>query len=44
MRFGLGIVGQFPPLDRSLSPVPGIDLELSSEVDVPLSFELRITF
>ena len=33
MRFGLGIVGQLPPLDRSLSPIPGVDLELSSEID-----------
>jgi hypothetical protein len=33
MRFGLGIVGQLPPLDRSLSPVPGVDLELSSDID-----------
>ncbi len=33
MRVGFGIVGEFPPLDRSVSPTPGIDLELASEID-----------
>ena len=33
VHFALGILGQFPPFDRSASPVPGIDVELSSEVD-----------
>ncbi len=33
LHFALGILGQFPPFDRSASPVPGIDIECSTEVD-----------
>jgi hypothetical protein len=33
IHFALGLVGQFPPFDRSATPAPGIDLELHSELD-----------
>ncbi|HEX3770679.1 MAG TPA: hypothetical protein VHV30_07445 [Polyangiaceae bacterium] len=33
VHFALGFVGQFPPFDRSITPAPGIDLELHSELD-----------
>jgi hypothetical protein len=28
VHFALGLVGQFPPLDRSATPAPGVDFEL----------------
>jgi hypothetical protein len=32
-RFALGLVGQFPPFDRSVTPSPGVDLEVHSEFE-----------
>jgi hypothetical protein len=31
VHFALGMLGQFPPLDRSATPAPGADLELHAE-------------
>jgi hypothetical protein len=33
IHFALGLIGQFPPFDRSATPAPGIDFELHSELD-----------
>ncbi len=37
VHFALGMVGQFPPLDRSATPAAGADLELHAEMS---SFEI----
>ena len=37
VHFALGMVGQFPPLDRSPTPAAGADLELHAEIN---SFEI----
>jgi hypothetical protein len=37
VHFALGMVGQFPPLDRSATPAAGADLELHAELS---SFEI----
>jgi hypothetical protein len=31
VHFAMGMIGQFPPLDRSATPAPGADLELHAE-------------
>ncbi len=41
VHFALGMVGQFPPLDRSATPAAGADLELHAEMS---SYEIVTSF